>query len=323
MKPGPDTILDIALRFLSAGDAIALATVTATWRSAPRRPGAMMLITRDGQIHGSVSGGCVEAAVVAEAEVVLETSGAKRLQYGVADANAFAVGLSCGGEISVYLECIAPGSSSHDWIADLSEAIAARRAVLSEIDLNTGARRLKPYDAAAPLPVTSSHQSVFRHVIRPSPRLILVGAVHIAQALAPMARLAGQEVIVCDPRAGFASAERFPNENIMISDAVEAFATLGLDTDTAVVTLSHDPKIDDLALIAALDSPAYYIGCLGSTRTHAARLERLAAAGVPTDALARLHGPVGQPIGAETPEEIAVSILADITRAYRAATQQK
>jgi len=158
---------------------------------------------------------------------------------------------------------------------------------------------------------------VFLQVFNPPLRLIVVGAVHIAQALVPMAALAGYAVTVIDPRRGFATAERFPNTTLLDAWPDEAMESLAPDLRTAVVTLTHDPKLDDPALDVALRSEAFYIGALGSKRTHAARLERLAAMGHGPAALARIHGPAGLDIGAVSPAEIAISILAEMTRVLR------
>jgi xanthine dehydrogenase accessory factor len=153
----------------------------------------------------------------------------------------------------------------------------------------------------------------------PAPRLLLVGAVHIARPLAQMARLSGYDVTIVDPRSGFATAQRFPDEKLVVAWPDAALSQLVLDDRTAVVTLTHDPKLDDPALRVALASPAFYVGCLGSQKTHAARRQRLAAAGVSSEAIARLRGPVGLRIGARSPAEIAVSVLAEIIAARRGA----
>lgn len=159
--------------------------------------------------------------------------------------------------------------------------------------------------------------TVFVHVLNPPPRMLVVGAVHIAQALAPMAGLAGYEVTLVDPRRAFASDARFPGVSVTTEWPDEALQRLGVDARTAVVTLSHDPKLDDPALQVVLRSPAFYVGALGSRKTHAARLERLREAGFAEAELSRIHGPAGLDIGARAPGEIALSILAQATQALR------
>lgn len=168
-----------------------------------------------------------------------------------------------------------------------------------------------------PRTVDTEQGPLFLNVFNPPLRLVLVGAVHIAQALVPMAQFAGYEVVVIDPRSAFGSVERFPGVTLSNDWPDEAMAQLKPDLRTAVVTLTHDPKIDDPALIAALQSDVFYIGALGSKKTHASRLERLRAAGIPEHEFARIHGPVGLAIGAKSPAEIAISILAQMTAALR------
>lgn len=181
------------------------------------------------------------------------------------------------------------------------------------------AREALAADRSGLLPVPD--RRLFLQAVVPSPRLILVGAVHIAQALAPMAALAGYGVTVVDPRRSFATDARFPALELTTEWPDEALARLVPDARTAVVTLTHDPKLDDTALAVALNSPAFYIGSLGSRKTHAARLKRLTEAGFSDAALARIHGPVGIAIGALSPAEIAVSVLAQITAVRRAGSK--
>jgi xanthine dehydrogenase accessory factor len=166
--------------------------------------------------------------------------------------------------------------------------------------------------------VESESGRFFLHVFNPPVRVAIVGAVHIAQQLASMARAAGYEVVVVDPRAAFATAERFPGIELVRAWPEEAFSEIGLDHRTAVVTVTHDPKLDDPALTAALESEAFYVGALGSRRTHAARVERLTESGIADAAIRRVHAPIGLDIGARTPGEIAASVLAEIVRELRA-----
>ena len=200
------------------------------------------------------------------------------------------------------------------------DAIRAARRARQEIalvtDLATGAQKLVD-DLATPSPrgEEAARGDTFTHVFQPTPRLIVVGAVHIAQKLVPLARLANFSVDVVDPRESFASAARFPDVGLAHAWPDRGVAALAPDSATAVVTLSHDPKLDDPALIAALRSPAFYIGALGSRRTHARRLDRLRAEGLDDAVLQRIRAPVGLPIGAVSPGEIAVSIMAEIVAA--------
>jgi xanthine dehydrogenase accessory factor len=199
----------------------------------------------------------------------------------------------------------------------LRSARRERRSVALVTELGTGAQHLADAAGARTGVQPSGNDEIFTLVLRPSPRLILVGAVHIAQKLVPLARLADFAVTVVDPRAAFASAERFPDVPLSHDWPDKAVAALRPDAATAVVTLTHDPKLDDPGLLAALATDAFYVGALGSRKTHGRRLERLAAEGLGETQLARIHAPVGLPIGAISPGEIAVSIMAEIVAARR------
>ncbi|MGR3480472.1 XdhC family protein [Salipiger marinus] len=315
-----DTIPETALAWHRAGRRAALATVTQTWGSAPRRVGAQLAIAGDGAIEGSVSGGCVEGAVIVEALEALEAGVARELEFGVSDQDAFAVGLACGGTIRVLVEPV--GSALPEpLLAELCAARAARQAVAYVADLGSGARRLDHSGHETRFRMDRSgfeeESRTFVAIHNPPLRLLVVGAVHIAQALVPMARIAGYDPVLIDPRAAFGSAARFPGETILDDWPDEALAKLGLDARTALVLLTHDPKLDDPALEAALRSEVFYIGALGSTRTHAKRVARLTAEGFTEAEIARIHAPVGLDIGAASPAEIAVSVLAQMVRVLR------
>ncbi|MEC7094946.1 MAG: XdhC/CoxI family protein [Pseudomonadota bacterium] len=295
-----------------AGHGVALAFVMETWGSSPRPVGSVMVIRDDMAVEGSVSGGCVEGAVIDAAIESLTTGAGQRLDFGVADAKAWEVGLSCGGRIAVLVTPIAEGGLPEEALGDLAGDIVARRAGAVTFDAANGVRLERSSEDGEMVSALSDDESSFTFRQVPPRRVVIIGGVHITQFLAPMARQAGYDVVVIDPRAVFSAAERFPGSDCRTAWPDEAMAELGLDTRTAVVTLTHDPKIDDPGLQAALASDAFYIGCLGSRRTHAARCERLAEAGFSKADLARLHGPVGLDIGARTPAEIAVSILAQM-----------
>jgi xanthine dehydrogenase accessory factor len=319
-EPEHDRIPEIALVWHRAGRGAALATVIETWGSAPRPAGSQLAVSGTGEIMGSVSGGCVEGAVVAEALDALNDGRPRVLTFGVADEDAFAVGLACGGTIRVLVEPVGAAMPA-EMLAEIVTARADRRPLGYGVHVETWARRLlAPDDAPDRFRADRAgieESGEFVTLFNPPLRMIVVGAVHIAQALLPMARLAGYDPVLIDPREAFGSQTRFPGERILHDWPDEALAEVGLDARTAVVTLTHDPKLDDPAIVAALASRAFYLGCLGSTRTHAKRLDRLRAAGVAEDALARIHAPVGLDIGARSPAEIAVAVLAEITRALR------
>ncbi|MCV3271089.1 XdhC family protein [Roseobacter sinensis] len=309
-----------ALAWHEDGRGAVLATVVETWGSAPRRVGAQLVISGDGEMQGSVSGGCVEGAVVLEATDALEKGEQRLLDYGVSDGDAFAVGLACGGTIRILVEPVGAVLPA-GLLRDLMEARAARQPVAYEVNLTTGSRRLVrdsyPERFAMDRSGFETEGEVFVAIHNPPLRLVIVGAVHIAQALVPMARIAGYDPYIVDPREAFGSEARFPGERILSDWPDEALDAIGVDSRTAVVLLTHDPKLDDPALLIALRSEAFYIGALGSKRTHASRMQRLGEAGIDASRLERIHGPIGLDIGAAGPPEIAVAILAEMTRVLR------
>ncbi len=307
-------LLGAAQAWLAAGHGVAIATVIETWGSAPRAKGAHLVVRDDGLFEGSVSGGCVEGEVISEALALIAPDGSSagpsnsagwtRLDYGVADTRAWEVGLACGGKIAVLVQAVAEGVFPPALIAALAEARASGTTLTLATDLASG--------------VTSiGDTGDFVRLYPPPLRLAIVGAVHIAQALVPLARLVGYDATVIDPRGLFAAGPRF--EGVAIDDRWpdEALAEWQPNRASAVVALTHDPKLDDVALAAALRSDAFYIAALGSRKNHAGRLERLRAMGFDDAALARIHGPAGLDIGASGPAEIALSVAAQMVAAWR------
>ena len=282
--------------------------------------GSQLAVSGAGRMAGSVSGGCVEGAVVEEAMAALKDGRSRLLTFGVSDEDAFAVGLACGGTIRVMVEPVG-GSLAVGDLEAVTDARAKRRPLAVLTNLESWARRLSPPTEALAARFRADQSGVegaeFVAIHNPPLRMIVVGAVHIAQALVPMARSCGYDCLIVDPRGAFATEDRFPGHRISTDWPDAALTAFGIDGRTAVVTLTHDPKLDDPALKVALASDAFYIGCLGSTRTHAKRIARLTEAGFSPAALARLHAPVGLAIGARTPAEIALSTLAQITSVLR------
>lgn len=315
-----DHIPETALAWHREGRGAALATVVETWGSAPRRVGAQLAVSGEGAIEGSVSGGCVEGAVVAEALEAIEEGEARLLEFGVSDEDAFAVGLACGGTIRVLVEPVGR-VLPEAMLTELVDLRAARRPVAYVVDLEGGPRRLATEGYAERFRMDRSGVEEdgrsFVAIHNPPLRLVVVGAVHIAQALLPMARIAGYDPVLVDPREAFASEARFPGERLVHDWPDDAMDAIGLDARTALVLLTHDPKLDDPAIARALRSEAFYIGALGSTRTHAKRVARLGDAGFSEEEIGRIHAPVGLDIGAAGPAEIAVAILAEMTRVLR------
>lgn len=319
----PERATEQALAWIDAGKGVALATVIETWGSAPRRVGAQLVISSDGEMEGSVSGGCVEGAVVVEALEVLAEGGTRVLEYGVSDGDAFAVGLACGGTIRILVEPVGEGGLSVEMLRALVAARAAREQVAYRVALDGSHRSLERAGLEERFRKDQSglgeDGTEFIAVHNPPLRLVIVGGVHIAQALVRMAQTVGYDTIVVDPREAFGSKARFPDAAVVNDWPDEALQGIGVDARTAVVLLTHDPKLDDPALHVALASKAFYVGALGSTRTHAKRRARLEAAGFDAEQIARIHGPVGLNIGAAGPAEIAVSILAQMIQTLRVA----
>ncbi|TCP37077.1 XdhC family protein [Sphingomonas sp. BK235] len=299
-----DTVLAAAQNW--KGAPLALATVVSTWGSAPRPRGSHMLVHADGRFEGSVSGGCVEGDILDTAAQVIAGAPFQLKRYGVADDSAWEVGLPCGGEISVMVQPVSAEGFDPELFDRIAEARAEGRSLTVTTDLATGHADLRPLETG----------EVFANRYDPPRRLLIVGAVQIAQGLAALSQALGIETVVIDPRGRFLTEERFPGVTLDDRWPDEAVAAWKPGPSTAVVTLSHDTKIDDPALIAALAAETGYVGALGSRRSHAARRERLAASGVDADQLDRIDGPVGIDIGAIGPSEIALSIAAAMVGAF-------
>jgi xanthine dehydrogenase accessory factor len=320
--------IDTGRRWLAEHGKIALATVVSTWGSAPVPVGGQLVVAPNEQFQGSVSGGCVEADVIAEATDTMEQGRPRLLEFGVAEETAWRAGLPCGGKIKVLLEPLAH-SRDAAYLDRIQSARRARRCIAVMTNVETGSRRLYepgpglPPEAEACLAGGDSRLdetpegATFVHVIQPAVRIVIAGATNIGQVLAELAGRVGYDVIVVDPREAFLNVDRFGATRSVNEWPAAALADIGLDSRTAVVALTHAAHIDDEALIAALRSPCLYIGALGSRRTHAKRVERLKDAGFGDDELQRIDAPVGLDIGAKGPAEIAVSILAQIVKTAR------
>ncbi|RAU21188.1 xanthine dehydrogenase [Paramagnetospirillum kuznetsovii] len=304
-------VLETALRWMEAGKPVRLAVVLETWGSAPRSRGSYMAVAGDGAFAGSVSGGCVEAAVISEARELEAGEAPRILSFGVEDETAWHVGLPCGGNIRVAV--FIPEKAL---LERITACHAQRIPTALALDLTNGAQSLAEGDAAMDA-LPKDEEDRFIRVHEAPWTMIIAGAVHISQVLAGMARAAGFAVTVLDPRTAFAQSERFPGVSLVCGEPDEVLAEMTLDRRTALVSLTHVPRLDDAALKMALASEAFYVGALGSTRTHAKRRQRLGSAGIDDEVLDRICAPVGLDIGAKTPAEIAVSILAEIIAARR------
>lgn len=286
------------------GQPMALATVVSTWGSAPRPRGSHMIVHADGRFEGSISGGCVETDVLQRAEEVIAGRPAHVERYGVADGDAWAVGLPCGGEIAVLVQPVGENGFAPGLFDQIIDASEAGNSLTLSTDLGTG------------ITTVGAVEGQFRNRYDPPRRLLIVGAVQIAQSLSSLVQAVGVRPVVIDPRGRFLTEERFPGVELDDRWPDEAVASRNPGESTAIVTLSHDIKIDDPALAAALRSPAGYIAALGSRKNHAARLERLSAAGFSESDLARIDGPAGLDIGAIGAAEIALSIAAGMIAAF-------
>ncbi|MGW1798571.1 XdhC family protein [Streptomyces sp. NPDC001984] len=334
-------------RWYTAGAPFGLATVVAVSRSAPRGPGAAMAVGPDDEVLGSVSGGCVEGAVFELAQDVVASGEARLETFGYSDEDAFAVGLTCGGEITLLVRPVTPESDpafsevaasvaagEPVTVATVVDGPAPRGATLAvwpgavsgtlgttgldaavtadargELALGaTGLRHYGPHGERREDNVT-----VFLHSFAPPPRMLVFGAIDYAAAVARIGNFLGYRVTVCDARPVFATPKRFPAGVEVVVDWPHRYLA-GTDTDerTVICVLTHDPKFDVPLLEEALRRPAAYIGAMGSRRTHDERRKRLAESGLTGDELARLRSPLGLDLGARTPEEVAVSVAAEI-----------
>lgn len=293
-----------------SNDTVLWVTILQTWGSSPRPIGSMMAINQDGEVVGSVSGGCIEDDLIRERQDYIEQAVAQsaplRLKYGIQADEAHRFGLPCGGVIELLVEA----NPSVALLDELLDAITTGQTIVKECHTETGAVRLYPGSGEGSLEVAGP---VLRHFFGPQYRLLLIGAGQLSEYLATMAVFNGFQVWVCDPRAQYRGDWQVPNVELvtgMPDDEVLAFKPT---SRSAIVALTHDPKLDDMALLEALMSPAFYVGAIGSRRNQDQRRARLKEHfDIPTEALARLRGPVGIYIGSKTPAEIAVSIMADI-----------
>jgi len=341
-----DIFLDIE-RWSKQGLPIGLATVTSTWSSSPRQVGGKMAFTTGNRFSGSVSGGCVEIAVYEAGMLAITRGETQLLQYGIDDELAFRVGLSCGGRIEVFVRklnddliliiqgelrlqksfaivSILPGDKPGKGYEFIVNEIGIVEGI-KDATIETWAKEHLPQvihsgqcQVIEPNLVGYEGVRLFIDVINPSPLLVMIGGAHITIPLVKLAKAIGYRTSVIDPRRAFADPERFSEVNQLIHAwPQEAFKQVTITHHTAIAILSHDPKIDDPALKIALKSPAFYIGALGSKLTHQERYQRLLEDGISTAQLKRIHSPIGIDLGSQTPEEVALSILAEIVRVRR------
>jgi len=301
-------VLQAAYEWLQQGHEVALITVLKTWGSSPRPPGSLMVIRRDGVIVGSVSGGCVEEDVVQRyRDQQLSDCYPTRLDYGVKRKDTTRFGLPCGGRLELLVEQL----DDSEQLQQLLKVLKQQQLIARHVDLKTGKVRLQVGQAEQAFVYSNIY---VRKTFGPQWKMLLIGAGHLSQTVSQMALMLGYRVIVCDPREEYAQSwqvEGTELTTIMPDDAVQQYAQ---QTRSLVIALTHDPKLDDMALLDALQSPAFYVGAIGSLRNCELRRQRLKQLGISSSQLQRLHAPVGLSIGSHTPAEIAVSILAEITQ---------
>lgn len=297
-------VLSTLREWQAQGHAAALATVVRTYGSSPRPAGSLVAIRADGAVIGSVSGGCIEQDLIERVRMAIPAL-PQRLVYGGAPEDNLRWRMPCGGQMELVLEA-APAAALLD---QLLAALHARQPVARRLDLASGASSLFTPGATTRL-VCDAQTLITPH--GPQLRLLIIGAVHTARYLAEMAAALDYTVLVCDPREEYRATWNLPGSELLSGMPDDVITAAQPDAYTAIVALTHDPKLDDMALMEALRSPAFYVGALGSQRNNARRRERLALLDLAADDIARLRGPVGVPIGSHTPAEIAVAILADL-----------
>jgi len=301
-------VLRSVLDWRRAGQQVVLYSVVQTWGSAPRPPGAMLALREDGMVIGSVSGGCIEDDLIArlqDGRLQPHATGVEMVTYGVTRDEAARFGLPCGGTLRLTQEWV----DDAGWVSELLQRCDDHQITARQLDLTTGKVSLH---SAKRDDVVSFDGQVFRTLYGPRWRLLLIGAGQLSRYVAEMARLLDFDVLICDPRKEFAYG--WEDQNARFVPGMPDDAVLSIETDerTAIVALTHDPRLDDMALLTALTSPAFYVGALGSRVNSQKRRNNLALLGVDADAIKRLHGPIGLHIGSHTPAEIALSLMAEI-----------
>ena len=313
MQAVDQQVLDQVCEWLEADESCWLATVVQTWGSSPRPVGSLLTCNRAGQVRGSLSGGCVEDDLLEKlTSGELARERAQFFQYGITPEETERLGLPCGGHLNIVVEPLSTNDAFRGHFGHLRERVAGRRSVRRTVNLRNGATAIEDVDAHAPLDYDEKVE-VLAHTYGPQRQLFIIGSGMVSSYVAEMAQALDYQVTVCDPRAHLLDEFSVPGVtkiNDMPDDAIEKHAD---DPLTAIVALTHDPRIDDMGMMVALKTDAFYIGAMGSTRTSANRRARLKALELTDAEIARLHAPIGLPIGSKTPPEIAVAILAEIT----------
>jgi len=307
-QPDADT-LATAIAWRSAGHGVQLVTVVSTWGSAPRPPGSIAAVRDDGAVVGSVSGGCIERELAEHRAPGTAGQGATAIEsITVTDDAARRVGLTCGGSLELIFETL----QDVEPLQRIVTALTERRRLVRELDLDTDTVRVRD---AVPGERFAWNGHRLARPFGPAWRVLLIGAGELSRHVARLSAMLDFEVVICEPRAPFRQAMDLTGITLLDVLPDDAVSSHAADPDSAVLALSHDPQLDDLALEQALDASCFYIGALGSRRSHAKRADRLVAVGVERDAIARIHAPIGLNIGSRTAAEIAISIAAELVQA--------
>jgi xanthine dehydrogenase accessory factor len=303
-------VLSQLASWLAAGKQCWLCTITDTFGSSPRPIGSLLVCNEEGLHCGSLSGGCVEDNLRASLfKRELATAAPALMKYGVAVEDVLRLGLPCGGSMQVLIEPIAPSQAAH--YQELAALVSKRVLVQRQVNIHSGATHFQQVAQHSPLQLTAD---TLLHTYGPSFQLLLIGAVQVAWYLADMASALDYEVEICDPRKELVDNSPPVKATLTVAMPDDWLRSKTLDQHTAVIALCHDPRIDDMALMEALNHDAFYIGAMGSERTSAKRRDRLVELDINAEQIARLHAPVGLPLGSKTPPEIAIAILAELTQ---------
>ncbi|WP_213876699.1 XdhC family protein [Pseudomonas sp. dw_358] len=300
-------VLKSVQQWQRAGHAVALYTVVQTWGTAPRPPGAMLALRDDGVVIGSVSGGCIEDDLIQRLQDgrLQRGTAVELITYGVSREEAARFGLPCGGTLRLAQEWVDDGT----WVNELLQRCADHLLVARVVDLQSGKVTLQTAERGDVLSFDEQH---LRAIYGPRWRLLLIGAGQLSRYVTAMARMLDFEVLICDPREEFSHGWEHEDARFIPGMPDEAVLTIQADERTAIVALTHDPRLDDMALLTALDSQAFYVGALGSRVNSEKRRDNLLQLGLSVEAVGRLYGPIGVRIGSHTPAEIALSLLAQI-----------
>ena len=308
-------------KWLTSSEACWLATVVQTWGSSPRPVGSLLACNRQGQIVGSLSGGCVEDDLLDKLKAgELAAERAQFFQYGITAEETEKLGLPCGGHLYIVVEPLQPDAATIEQFAQLNAALDERTCIQRCVDLKNQVTTITPVEGHSELD-WNENTEVLTHTYGPRHQLFIIGAGMVGQYLASFAQSLDYEITVCDPREDLLADFAVDGVRKVADMPDDAVAKHAKDAATAIVALTHDPRIDDMGLMEALTTDAFYIGAMGSSRTSASRRERLLALDLTEAEIDKLHAPIGLPIGSKTPPEIAIAILAEITAVRKLATQ--